>query len=352
MPYLDSFDQANEYGRKAMSLMGVHGVSLNPNNFTVWYEYVSERMPELTKALDVLITNNVKFDDERSQQIFDQFFGAGAGQLEMGETFSRLIGLIGRVSDQIGEDAADQSAFCDTMAEISAHLEAHPESGTMGKLVRRIMGEAQTIVQKSRSMAERLDHASSEISELRTNLELVRQEAITDSLTGIANRKHFDACMRATAMAATESGEPLSLIICDIDHFKKFNDTYGHRIGDEVLKVTARVIKDNVKGQDIPARYGGEEFCVILPQTELSDAAKVADKIRTRLASRALTNKKNGANYGTITLSLGVGKFRLGEPLDRLIQRADEALYRAKRDGRNRVELEYGVTGEPLSLSA
>lgn len=349
MPYLESLEQAKQFGLDAARLMDQHDIALNPDNYMVWYEYVAGRSPELASALDVLIGNKVEFTEERNREIFTQFFGGGAGQLEMGETFSRLVSLVGQVSEQMGEDVADHSAFCSAISELSADLADQPAAGPVSSLVQRILAETQVIVEKSTAMAERLGEASAEINELRSNLEQVRQEAITDALTGIANRKHFDACLRAAASHATETGEQLSLIICDIDHFKRFNDSFGHRIGDEVLKVAARVIKDNVKGQDIPARYGGEEFCVILPNTELTDAAKVADQIRTRLSSRALTNKKSGANYGTITLSLGVAKLRLGEPLDRLIQRADEALYRAKRNGRNRVELEDSEV--PLSLT-
>ena len=204
---------------------------------------------------------------------------------------------------------------------------------------------------KTVAMSSELGKASVEMDDLKRNLEEARQEALTDSLTGIGNRKAFDLSLRREATDATENGQPLSLIICDIDKFKAFNDTYGHRIGDEVLKVTARVLKDSVKGRDVPARYGGEEFAVILPATSLDEGAIVADHIRKTLASRALTNKKSGESYGRITLSLGVSQLRLGEPLEDLIKRADEALYRAKRDGRNRVEKEE-ESDAPLTLSA
>jgi diguanylate cyclase len=126
----------------------------------------------------------------------------------------------------------------------------------------------------------------------------------------------------------------------DIDHFKKFNDTYGHLIGDEVLRVVARLLRENVKGRDTPARYGGEEFAVILPQTSLNHAAKLAEQIRNTLASRKVHDKRTDASYGTLTVSIGAAKFQPGEPLDPLVQRADQALYRAKNQGRNRVVTE------------
>ncbi len=139
------------------------------------------------------------------------------------------------------------------------------------------------------------------------------------------------------AAEALQERDDLCLLLMDIDHFKKFNDTFGHQVGDEVLKVVARTLKEGVKGRDTPARYGGEEFAVILPQTSLKNAVVVAEQIRTTLASRKLQNRKTGADYGFVTLSIGVSKYRFGESLEALIQRADEALYLGKNRGRNRV---------------
>ena len=351
MPYLDSLEQAKEFGTKARGMMEKHGVPLSPGNYTVWYEYVAGRNQDLVRALDVLMSNGVEFNQERNLEIYDQFFGGAEGGVDFKATFGRLSTLMERLSGQVGEGAADQTAYCDKLFGISKDLvEQSGDPADLNKLVHGLLSETHAVMAKSKAMADKLAESSSEIVALRTNLERVQQEAITDSLTGIANRKHFDSSLRHEAAVATESGVPLSLIMCDIDHFKKYNDSFGHRIGDEVLKVAARVIKENVKGRDVPARYGGEEFCVILPNTKLGDAVHLADHIRSALASRALTNKKTGASYGTITLSLGAAALRFGEPLEQLIQRADEALYRAKRDGRNRVEQE--TEEEPVSLSA
>ena len=169
---------------------------------------------------------------------------------------------------------------------------------------------------------------------------------MTDGLTGIGNRKFLDIRLRDEVMVAMESGEPLCVILSDIDHFKKFNDTYGHTIGDEVLKLAASVMKDSVKDQDTPTRYGGEEFCIVLPRTLLTNAVKLADNLRATLAKRGLSNKKTGESYGRITLSLGVAMYRPGESIDNLLKRADEALYRAKDNGRNRVECEPSEDSE------
>ncbi len=134
-----------------------------------------------------------------------------------------------------------------------------------------------------------------------------------------------------------DTGEALSLLLLDIDHFKQFNDTYGHTIGDHVLKLLATTLRESIKGQDTAARYGGEEFAVILPRTAAADACKLAENIRQRVTSKSVVNRKTGGTFGRVNVSIGVAEMRLGEPIRRFVERADQALYTAKRTGRNRV---------------
>jgi diguanylate cyclase len=181
---------------------------------------------------------------------------------------------------------------------------------------------------------------------LRQEVETTRREAGTDSLTGIGNRKTFDGCLRQEAAQAMETGAELCLLMADIDFFKKFNDNHGHQIGDQVLKLLALTLTENIKGNDIAARYGGEEFAVILPSTGLKPAFGVAENIREKLSKKTILNKRTGKQLGSITLSIGVAQFEFGKPLARLISRADDALYSAKHQGRNMV-----VTAEPFGAA-
>jgi diguanylate cyclase len=142
---------------------------------------------------------------------------------------------------------------------------------------------------------------------------------------------------------ANKTGEPLSLVITDIDHFKHFNDTYGHQMGDQVLRLVGRTLTDSVKGRDTPARYGGEEFALILPQTRLADALVLAEQIRRTIMRRHIVRRDTGDDFGTITLSMGVAAYHPTEHLMDTIRRADAALYQAKRSGRNRVVSEEAL---------
>ena len=176
-----------------------------------------------------------------------------------------------------------------------------------------------------------------EIDGLRRDLQVAWSEARTDGLTGIANRKHFDQALRLAAAQALELGIAACLLLADIDHFKRFNDVYGHALGDQVLRLVASLLRHNVKGQDLVARYGGEEFAVILPATRLADATTLADRLRELVATRRVQLKDRGQSLGRVTLSIGVAEFHQGERCADWIARADGALYEAKRSGRNQV---------------
>ena len=189
----------------------------------------------------------------------------------------------------------------------------------------------------NKALENRLVLSKSEISNLQHSLEAIRAESLTDPLTGLGNRKYFDRSFEMAVRAALASGEPLSLLMFDIDHFKSFNDSYGHLTGDQVLRLVAMSLKQTIKGQDITARYGGEEFAVVLPATALRQALTVADHIRRAVMAKELKKKSTGEILGRVTISVGVAMLKPDDDTNSLIERADACLYVAKRNGRNRV---------------
>lgn len=346
MHFTEDLDQAAAHAKSALEKMAEQGIPANPVNFSVWYGYCSGRDPELVQAIDVLLSNKASFTEERNAEIYGEFIGLDRESEEIRATSSRLQSAVTEILGSLEAAGRDQSAYNEKLAGFSEQLVAGGETGDVAELVKGLLVETREIVEKNQALESRLGESSQEIDDLRQHLEEVRREAMTDGLTGIANRKYFDTRLREAAKQAMEEGQSLCLLLTDIDRFKKFNDTFGHRVGDEVLRVVARTLQDGVKGRDTPARYGGEEFAVILPQTTLKDAVTVADQIRLKLASKELKNTKTGKSFGTVTLSVGVAQYRFGETLDALIQRADQGLYRAKREGRNRVVDETALEAE------
>lgn len=162
--------------------------------------------------------------------------------------------------------------------------------------------------------------------------------ASTDKLTGAANRQVFEGYFQAALLEATMSQQPISVLLLDIDHFKKVNDNHGHSIGDLVLKTVSNMLRAKLAPQDILCRWGGEEFLMLVPQMDLSRAAELAEEFRRLIADREL--KVNGAHIG-ITVSIGVAEHQAHESAEDLIKRADLALYQAKEAGRNQVVLNH-----------
>jgi diguanylate cyclase len=204
-------------------------------------------------------------------------------------------------------------------------------------IVETLLRSTSEMRETNKALEDRLTLSRSEISNLQQSLEAIRAESLTDPLTGLGNRKYFDRMIDMAVQSALASGEPLSLLLFDIDHFKSFNDSYGHLTGDQVLRLVGLSLKQTIKGQDITARYGGEEFAVVLPNTALRQALTVADHIRRAVMAKELKKKSTGEILGRVTISVGVSLLKPGDDTDALIERADACLYAAKRNGRNRV---------------
>ena len=172
---------------------------------------------------------------------------------------------------------------------------------------------------------------------LRANLDQSLELAVTDQLTGLHNRRYMSGQLEALMQRAAAGGEPVSLLVIDIDHFKRVNDSFGHDAGDEVLQEFAVRLASNVRAIDLPVRHGGEEFVVVMPDTELEDARRTAERIRVHVAG-APFRVMNGAELLTVTISIGVAcSTGASDKAASLLKRADEAVYVAKSNGRNKV---------------
>jgi two-component system cell cycle response regulator len=172
---------------------------------------------------------------------------------------------------------------------------------------------------------------------LRDNVQISIEMAITDALTGLFNRRYMENHLATLIEQATARGKPLALMVLDIDYFKSINDTHGHDAGDDVLRDFALRIKRSIRGIDLACRCGGEEFVIVLPETDMTVAAMVAERLRRRIAGEPFAISQ-GARSIPVTLSIGIAAVRgRDDNPANLLKRADQALYRAKRDGRNRV---------------
>jgi len=328
-----------------------YSVPASPNNFLVWYTHVSGREPDLSRMIAILIDNNQDFSDAVNADLFTKFFTTEEQDTVLHETTTRIEEELHHILGYVGDAGDGAAEFGKSLASAEGDILGAKDVEGLKVAVTKVITDTRKMEEINQTLESQLAESTSEIGQLREDLEDMRREALTDALTGIANRKLFDMELRRHARDAMEAGENLSLLMIDIDHFKKFNDTYGHQTGDEVLKLLATTMTKAVKGEDIPARYGGEEFSVILPSTDLEGAMHVAEHIRERISTKKLVNRATDQNLGRITVSIGASTFEFGEPLGDLIKRADQALYKAKGNGRNQVVSQTDVKSGELSFN-
>ncbi|NWH08988.1 MAG: GGDEF domain-containing protein [Alphaproteobacteria bacterium] len=255
---------------------------------------------------------------------------------ELRNQLAKLTAVMGDVGDKTAHYGRALSAA-------SGQLGVNTEPGQIKTLVEGLVAATRLMEQHNRNLEQQLKQSNDEVGMLKARVEMVRREAMTDALTGLSNRKAFDVTLMSSVIEAERTGDPVTLLIGDVDHFKTFNDSYGHQVGDHVLRLVAKCLTDSIKGRDTAARYGGEEFAVILPGTSVANARIVADQIRRIVASKKIIKRSTNESFGTVTISIGAAAWRKGDNPNSLIERADACLYAAKRSGRNRVVTELDI---------
>ncbi len=337
MEYEHNIQQAAEYAQTALSRLKKEKLAPTPDNFTLWYIYYSGQSPELTRAIDILVSNGQTLTEGRCYELYQRFLSENSDEERIRRAGTRIQDTIKNVSGAVLNVKTATSQYGGTLDDINEKVNNVKNTDELKGILSSIMEDTQVMIEHNHKLEEQLDMSSMVMEELERDLESIRKEALTDGLTGLANRKAFDEALRHVAEESEESQSTFSLVMLDIDHFKGFNDNFGHQIGDQVLRLVAKTLVDGVKGRDTAARYGGEEFAIILPDTHLTAAVVVSNALRQAVASKDVVNRNTGEKLSRITLSAGAAEFIPGETLSDLIERSDSALYTAKHNGRNQV---------------
>ncbi|MCP3661837.1 MAG: GGDEF domain-containing protein [Gammaproteobacteria bacterium] len=322
--------------RLVLPLMTRHQIPTSPENYAVWYTYVSGENQELNEHIDQLIESEEHFSDEINQQLFDEHISnCNIEQLE--KLRQRLTILTEDTGLSLNNPRTQVGLYTQTLNSFSQECQSADCKEVIQGLLSEVIQETHSIKGTMERMELELKEKSAEIDAVREELEVVRHQASTDPLTGLGNRNTFDRTMEHMSLEATKEKQALCLVMLDIDDFKIINDLHGHVIGDKVIRFIAEILSNSIKGRDQSARYGGEEFAIILPETPLTGGMILTEHIRKQISKTRLTRLANGESLGMVTISAGVAQYRYGEGMSSFISRADKALYRSKRQGKNRV---------------
>jgi diguanylate cyclase len=343
-------EHARALGDRTFEFLRQYNVSPTPKNYELWFGYASGQNPDLIRELDKAVADGMASDAGFMRDLHTRFFGSEHATAldDVGAKLQHEVQKFAKVLESAGKDTA---SYGRTLNAVSKDL-SHGNVGQIKAIVESLVAATQAIEAKHQTLEGELKSSGQELQAMRKRMESVRQSSLIDPLTGLANRRCFDERAKEALQELKSEGGDLCVLIGDVDHFKKFNDTWGHATGDQVLRLVAQCFKGNTKGRDTAARYGGEEFVVIMPQTKVENAITVAEQIRQAVEGKKIVKKSTGETLGSITLSIGVAKYKPGEAIADTINRADACLYAAKHGGRNRVVAETDVAATEKKSAA
>jgi diguanylate cyclase len=350
MPAAD-LDHTRSIAARAVEAMASLSVPPTPRNFEIWYAHFAGASPELSRAIQDVVNRQTGFDADVSEALYAKHLSPAASVSVVDDMSRKFESELTAMLSNIAKAGQDTKSYGMALDVVSGEMARGVDQAALNVIVGKVAAATRAMQARTATLEAQLAAASDEVKTMKASIEAVRAEARTDPLTGLANRKMFDEKL-AAAIAELPPGGDLCLIMGDIDHFKKFNDTWGHQTGDQVLRLVASGLSENVKGRDTAARYGGEEFAVVLPNTSIPNGRIVAEQIRQTVESKKVVKKSTGETLGVITMSLGIARYIAGEGADELIKRADACLYAAKRNGRNQVVTEKQVNTSEMGAEA
>ncbi len=329
--------EARGFAQAALNAMSRNGVPPSPRNFEIWCAYAAGTSPELTAQIDQIIEAESGFTTDVNMDLHDRFGEQDSGVEQARMISSELLETLRFIQDAFDTTELGQLEFYERLDHYSERLESADGAADITRVLEEIVIDTVQVREQTGILKTKLAESTRLVRDLRSRLDSANKDAVTDPLTGIPNRRYFEAELDKAVAEAETSDNPLSLMFIDIDRFKDFNDKHGHHTGDIVLRLVAWQISDCVGDRGLACRYGGEEFVVLLEGTDNHEALVMAEKIRIMISRKEVTHRKSGKSFGRITISCGLTLFQPGDDAGSFLGRADSLLYQAKEAGRNRV---------------
>ncbi|MBB2960989.1 GGDEF domain-containing protein [Methylobacterium sp. R2-1] len=322
----------------AWEALARYGLTPSPRNYDLLHTYFSGGNPPLAERLAPCLAPGGTLTEEQANTFYDACIAGTSTEARMLDGVGQLADVAGVLAERVAGSSKALAGYGDALTHWFGRLTARPTTDELMTALVAMISETEAARSRNRLLEEQLSTSAGHIAKLHRTLIETRREAATDALTGLANRKAFDGFLRdSVARTRADAGSTFSLLLLDIDHFKNLNDRHGHRFGDQVLRLVGRLLCEKTAERDLAARYGGEEFAIVLGEAGIGAGVALAQEICGRLRAQRLVKRGSGDVVAQVTISAGVAQYRPGETARDVIERADRALYEAKRTGRDRV---------------
>ncbi|MBN2865960.1 MAG: GGDEF domain-containing protein [Thiotrichales bacterium] len=347
----DTPEKATRIFERLLESFQEQEINPTPLNYFVWYYYLKGDNPPFRKEMDAILKDPYGYTDRVGKRLYEQFLQDESEEdTQFDRAFRRLVDVMVKKMNLWSDKLEDHTQKLDDCANSLANPNLNAKE--IKEISETMVSHAQSMNESSKAFQQEMLETSEEVRSLRNQLIEAQTAALTDELTELGNRKAFNHALEEHMLKAEQAEKPNSLcvILSDIDHFKNFNDTYGHLIGDSVLRYYANTMKKKQRANETICRYGGEEFVILLSDSSLEEANERAEEIRSDIEASVLKRKNSNEPLTKITASFGVAHFH-GEPEtgDQLVSRADIALYKAKESGRNQVIDEMQLTANEIA---
>jgi diguanylate cyclase len=343
----DEHDRTMVFARRAVAQLKALNLPATPRNYEIWYAYATGHYPSLNQFLNDMLARRVELPDKALEEIGARFVSPGNIKDRVDTVGSKVANEIVQILAAIGTTIGTSGVRSDELAQADGDAAAARTGDALRAIAEKMVNAADAMDGDKRRLENVLNASKAEITQLRADLRTIRDASTTDPLTGLANRKSLDQSLQHAIAEAEQRGEPLTLMMGDIDNFTAFNDSWGHLTGDQVLGLVAKEMKQLATGRNIVGRYGGEEFAVIMPDSQMQSARDMADEIRQSIMSRVIVSRSTNQNLGRVTVSFGIVSAHPGESAKALVARAEAFLEASKAQGGNHVIDDTGA-GAPV----
>lgn len=340
---LDDADDAGRWHREALDFLCRFNIPVVPICYHVAYEYTSQRHAELTRLIDAQLKKSGQLDSHFLLHLFESHCLDDGDGNKLDQHLADLHDLLFKVLEGVTKSSSQTSLFNETLQQQSNALDANPGVDDLRGIANTLLQATTQAIDDNRMLHEQLQSVEQQSQSLQSEVEKLRDEISKDALTGLFNRRALNKRIDELLESYSDEATPFSVLMLDIDHFKRINDSFGHVIGDEVIRRIGLIMRSQMRDLDFPARYGGEEFTMLLPETEISRAMDIAQSIHESVAKLILVKRSTKERLPSVTISVGAASVRQGDSPESLLERADQALYQAKETGRNRIVSETEI---------